>query len=54
MIDLEEDERSFEEIIDYYESHPDEYNKIIDRNYQLLFEKCTWTNHLDEILGKIH
>lgn len=53
MIDLDEDERSFGEIIDYYEEHMDEYDEIVDRNYNVVFKHHTWTNRLQTVFDSI-
>ena len=38
MVTLKKDGSDFFSIIDFYESHPEEYNRIVNRNYELLME----------------
>ena len=41
MIDLENDE-TLNDVIRFFEEHPEEYQRILDRNYDLLVKKHTW------------
>ena len=44
------DGSDFFSIIDFYESHPEEYNRIVNRNYELLMERHTWSNRLESMI----
>ena len=41
MIDLENDE-TLNDVIRFFEEHPEEYQRIVDRNYDLIVKKHTW------------
>ena len=41
MIDLENDE-TLNDVIRFFEEHPEEYQRIVDRNYDLLVKNHTW------------
>ncbi len=44
----------FNEAIDYYENHRDEYNEILDKNYDYVMEHHTWGNRIHQILDIIN
>ena len=50
MVTLKKDGSDFFSIIDFYESHPEEYNRIVNRNYELLMERHTWSNRLESMI----
>ena len=54
MVEFKEDMSDFAEKIDHFENNRDEYNRIVERNYEILMEKHTWGNRLDEILKIIN
>lgn len=48
------DGEDFDEQIDYYESHPEEYEAIVNRNYEYIMENHTWGNRVKQILEIIN
>lgn len=53
MIEVNADGSNFAEKVDYFESHPDEYNRIVEMNYDLLMKKHRWQNRLETIVNTI-
>ena len=53
MISFNEGE-DFDEQIDYYESHPEEYNMIVERNYDYVTKNHSWGNRIKQILEIIN
>lgn len=54
MITFEDDYSDFNEKIDYYEKHPEEYEELVNKNYDYILEHHTWGNRLDIILKAIN
>ena len=50
MITVKPDGSDFDEKINYYLEHEDEYNEIINRNYKYVNNNHTWTNRLNYIM----
>ena len=48
------DGEDFEKEIDYYESHPEEYDEIVNKNYDYLMKHHTWGNRLEMIMKIIN
>ena len=48
------DGEDFEQQIDYYENHQDEYNEIVNRNYEYIQEHHSWGNRIKQILDIIN
>ena len=44
----------FENEIDYYESHPEKYNQIIEKNYDCVIKNHSWANRMKQILEIIN
>lgn len=42
MVELNPDGSDFAEKIDFFLNHPDEYRRIVDRNYELVMREHTW------------
>lgn len=42
MVELNPDGSDFAEKIDFFLNHPDEYSRIVDRNYELVMREHTW------------
>ncbi len=54
MITFKEDGSDFDEKIDYFENHPEEYQRIVDRNYDYILEHHSWGNRLETIMKTIN
>ena len=54
MITFNEDGSDFDEKIDYYESHPEEYKKLVDKNYEYVLKHHSWGNRLQTIMNAIN
>ena len=48
------DGEDFDKEIEYYETHPEEYNAIVDRNYEYIMKHHTWGNRVEQILEIIN
>ncbi len=48
------DGEDFDEQIDYYESHPEEYDAIVNKNYEYIMEHHSWGNRVKQILEIIN
>ena len=48
------DNEDFNEVIEYYESHPEEYQEIIDKNYEYVINNHSWGNRVNQILEIIN
>ncbi|MBR4470687.1 MAG: glycosyltransferase [Erysipelotrichaceae bacterium] len=48
------DGEDFEEQIDYYETHPEEYGAIVNKNYEYIMEHHSWGNRVKQILEIIN
>ena len=48
------DGEDFEEQIDYYENHQDEYNDIVNKNYEYILKHHSWGNRVKQILEIIN
>ena len=44
----------FEKEIEYYESHPEKYNEIIEKNYEYVMNNHTWGNRINQMLDIIN
>ena len=44
----------FNKQIQYYETHQDEYNEIVNKNYDYIMKNHTWGNRVDSILNIIN
>ena len=44
------DGEDFNEQIEYYEAHPEEYQQIIDKNYDYVMKNHSWGNRIQQIL----
>lgn len=53
MVELKKDGSDFDDIIEYFESHPEEYKRIVEQNYKVLMEKHRWQNRYESILENI-
>lgn len=53
MISFNDDE-DFDEQIEYYESHEDEYNEMIEKNYEYVINHHSWGNRVKQILEIIN
>lgn len=53
MIEIKRDGSDFVEKIDYFNTHEDEYYKIINKNYEYVMQNQTWSNRLQEIFNVI-
>ncbi len=53
MISFNDDE-DFNESIDYYENHREEYDEILDKNYDYVMNHHTWGNRIRQILEIIN
>lgn len=42
MVELNPDGSDFAEKIDFFLTHPEEYNRIVERNYELVMREHTW------------
>lgn len=47
MIDLNGEEKTFDEVITFWEEHPEEYESVINRNYELVMEYHTWSKRYE-------
>lgn len=54
MIEFNDDLSDFAEKINYFENNPEEYRKIVERNYELLVNKHTWAHRAKQILEIIN
>ncbi len=54
MIEFDEDQGRFDEVIDDLENNEEKYRDIVDRNYECFFEKHSWTRRLEQILRIIN
>lgn len=54
MIEFKEDMSDFSEKIAALEADPEKYNKLVERNYEILMKKHTWGNRLDQIMSIIN
>ena len=48
------DGEDFEEQIDYYENHQDEYYEMINKNYEYIMKHHSWGNRVKQILEIIN
>ncbi len=48
------DGEDFDEQIEYYEKHPEEYKKIVNRNYEYILDHHSWKNRIEQILEIIN
>ena len=48
------DGEDFDEQIEYYESHPEEYEAIVNKNYDYIMKHHTWGNRVNQILEIIN
>ena len=48
------DGEDFEEQINYYEDHPEEYEQIVNRNYEYILKNHSWKNRVEQILEIIN
>lgn len=48
------DNEDFNEVIEYYESHPEEYQEIIDKNYEYVINNHSWGDRVKQILEIIN
>lgn len=51
MAELNEDGSNLKEIVDYFEKNPDEYNNLVNKNYQYVMENHTWKKRLKYMLN---
>lgn len=49
MVTLRPDGADFAEKIDWFETHPEEYRRIVERNYALVMESHTWQARYREL-----
>ena len=48
------DGEDFDEQINYYETHQDEYNEMINKNYDYIMKHHTWMDRMDRIIKIIN
>ena len=48
------DNEDFDTEIDYYESHPDKYEELVNKNYDYVMKHHTWGNRIKQILEIIN
>ena len=48
------DNEDFDEQIEYYETHRDEYDEIVNRNYEYIMKHHSWANRVKQILEIIN
>lgn len=53
MVELKSDGSDFAEKIKFFENHPEEYQRIVDRNYDLVMKKHRWQNRYEKIVSYI-
>ena len=44
----------FDQEIEYYESHPEEYDEIVNKNYEYVQKHHSWGNRVRQILDIIN
>jgi hypothetical protein len=54
MVEIKKDGSDFKEKIQYFETHPSEYERLVNRNYQMFSDKHTWNKRLERILDAIN
>lgn len=54
MLTFEEDGSDFDKKIDYYENHPEEYQQLVDKNYDYILKHHSWGNRLQTIMKAIN
>lgn len=53
MVELKPDGSDFSEKIDFYLNHPEEYTRIVERNYELVMREHTWVSRFRQFRAEL-